>query len=120
MKKVVLAVAVASSLFLTGCASYRTSSNINNTEQSFSGPVVIIEGSLPGKNYTEISPIEVSIKKLTVFHKDPTKELVNEALIAKARSIGANAVINVEYSSGVGLTTWGYMDAEGVGVKTKN
>ena len=56
-------------------------------------------------------------KKLTVFHKDPTKEQANEALIEKARSIGANAVVNIKYTSGIGFTTWGYIDAKGVGVK---
>jgi len=31
--------------------------------------------------------------------------------------MGADAVINVTYASGVGFTTWGYMDAKGVAVK---
>lgn len=103
----------------SGCAAYRTSSNISGSEPTYDGPVVVTEGSLPGKEYSEISPIEVSIKKLTLFHADPTKEQANEALKEKARVIGADAVINVKYDSGVGLATWGYMDAEGVGVKTK-
>jgi len=38
-------------------------------------------------------------------------------LIEKARSIGANAVVNIKYTSGIGFTTWGYIDAKGVGVK---
>ena len=79
--------------------------------------VLLAEDGLPGRKYTELGPIEVSVKKLTVFHKDPTKEQANEALIEKARSIGANAVVNVKYTSGIGFTTWGYIDAKGVGVK---
>jgi uncharacterized protein YbjQ (UPF0145 family) len=31
--------------------------------------------------------------------------------------LGADAVINIKYKSGVGLTTWGYIDANGVAVK---
>ena len=71
----------------------------------------------PDKKYKEIGLIEVSVKKLTVFHKDPTKEQANEALIEKARIIGADAVIKVTYESGIGFTTWGYIDAKGIGVK---
>lgn len=103
----------------SGCA-YRTSSNIKSESLAALDPnthVIISEGVLSEKKYKEIGPIEVSIKKLTVFHKDPTKRQVDEALTEKARAIGADAVINVTYESGVGLTTWGYMDAKGMGVK---
>ena len=104
----------------SGCASYRTSSNIKTEPTSVvdtATNVIITEGDFPDKKYEVIGPIKVSIKKLTAFHKDPTKEQANEKLIEKARSIGANAVINVNYKSGIGLTTWGYMDAKGTGVK---
>ena len=104
----------------SGCASYRTSSNISSdapAELTTGTKVLIAEDSLPNRKYKEIGPIEVSIKKLTVFHKDPTKEQANEALSGKARAIGADAVVNVTYKSGVGFTTWGYMDANGTGVK---
>jgi hypothetical protein len=103
-----------------GCATYRTDSNIESKPPDAATPsvkVLLTEDSLPGRKYTEIGPIEVSVKKLTVFDKDPTKEQANEALIEKARSIGANAVIKIAYTSGVGFTTWGYMDAKGIGVK---
>lgn len=104
---------------LTGCATYRTDSNITSVPASAvssKANVLILEG-IPDKKYKEIGPIEVSVKKLTVFHKDPTKEQANEALIEKARIIGADAVIKVTYESGIGFTTWGYIDAKGTGVK---
>jgi uncharacterized protein YbjQ (UPF0145 family) len=78
---------------------------------------LIAEDSLLSRKYKEIGPIEVSVKKLTIFHSDPTKEQANEALAEKARVIGADAVINVTYQSGIGLMTWGYIDAKGIGVK---
>ena len=78
--------------------------------------VLILEG-VPDKKYRELGPIDVSVKKLTIFHKDPTKERANEALIEKARIIGADAVIKVTYDSGIGFTTWGYIDAKGTAVK---
>jgi hypothetical protein len=49
--------------------------------------VLISEDSLPNRKYKVIGPIEVSVKKLTIFHKDPTKEMANDALAEKARAI---------------------------------
>ncbi len=116
---VLLAAALATS---AGCASYRVESNIEErpappAAASPAAQVLLSEGSLPGRKYTEIGPVEVSVKKLTAFHADPTKEQANEALVGKARLLGADAVINIVYSSGVGLTTWGYMDAKGKAVR---
>jgi hypothetical protein len=104
----------------SGCASYRVSSNVESTPApSPSGEVQILlaEDNLPGRDYAVIGPVEVSVKKLTVFHKNPTRKQANEALIEKARALGANAVINIKYTSGIGFTTWGYMDAKGTAVK---
>lgn len=129
----------------TGCASYRVESNVPSevlTPMPASGTsseaptqavinvipraaisqeriskVLISEDSLPGKKHEKIGPVEVSVKKLTIFHKDPTKEQVDQALREKAAAIGADAVLNVTYKSGIGFTTWGYMDAAGTGVK---
>ncbi len=115
-----LLAAVIIGLTTSGCASYRTDSNISSAPVPLVKPstnVLISEGPIPNRKYEEIGPIEVSVKKLTIFHKDPTKEQANEALIEKARILGADAVINVTYKNGVGFTTWGYMDANGTGVK---
>jgi len=79
--------------------------------------VLLSEGNFPGRKYSEIGPVEVSVKKLTIFHADPSKEQANEALIEKAKLLGADAVINIKYETGVGLTTWGYMDAKGTAVR---
>jgi uncharacterized protein YbjQ (UPF0145 family) len=103
----------------SGCAAYRVDSNIKaDSAQGLSSDakVIISEGDITEQKYKVIGPIEVSVKKLTVFHDDPTKEQANAALREKARAIGANAVIKVTYESGVGLMTWGYMDAKGTGV----
>jgi len=106
----------------TGCASYRVSSNVESAPSAAAPPssatkVLLAEDNLPGRQYTPVGPIEVSVKKLTIFHKDPTKEMANEALVEKARSLGANAVVSIKYTTGIGLTTWGYMDAKGTAVK---
>ena len=104
----------------SGCATYRTDSNITAAPSATTRtltPVLIAEDSLPKRKYKEIGPVEVSVKKLTVFNADPTKEMANDALIEKARLIGADAVIKVTYKTGIGMTTWGYIDASGTGVK---
>ncbi len=121
LKNFRLLVAIIFLSITTGCANYRTSSNIESeasTElSSSSASIIISEGILPDRKYEEIQAIEVTVKKLTAFNKNPTKEQADEALIEKARLIGADAVINVTYESGVGATTWGYIKAEGLGVK---
>jgi len=120
LKRIALLSAVVVAALTSGCASYRTSSNITSDAPAglpANTKVLISEDSLPGRKYKEIGPIEVSVKKLTVFHKDPTKEQANEALSEKARAVGADAVINTRYKSGIGFTTWGYIDANGTGVK---
>ena len=84
---------------------------------SAASKIILTEDNLPGRKYSELGPIEVSVKKLTLFHKDPTREQANEALIERARVLGADAVINITYESGIGFTTWGYIDAKGMAVK---
>ena len=121
-----LLVAVILLASLSGCAGYRASSNLDafqieselTATNDLDAHVIITEGPLPGqREYNVIGPIEVTVKKLTIFHDDPTKEQANEALVEAARAVGADAVINVTYKSGVGFTTWGYIDAKGTGVK---
>lgn len=105
-----------------GCASYRVSSNVEGAaappaSAAAAAKVLLAEDNLPGRKYKEIGPVEVSVKKLTIFHKDPTKEQANEALVERARALGADAVVNISYKTGIGLTTWGYIDAKGTAVK---
>lgn len=112
-----------STVVISGCSSYRVSSNVQSPEvvaPTEVKQVMITEETLPEGTYSLIGPLEVSVKKLTVFHKDPTKEQANIELRKKAAGMGADAVMDVHYSSGIGLTTWGYMDAEGKAVKLQD
>jgi hypothetical protein len=118
-------------VFISGCASYRVSSNVESAEpargqasgtqtQPSTAPatdIILSESDISDRRYEKLGPIEVSVKKLTIFHKDPTKEQANNALIERARVMKADAVINIKYKSGIGLMTWGYIDANGVAVK---
>lgn len=118
--KILAAVVVISMSTLSGCASYRVSSNVDAAQPVSAGArenVIITEKTLPLGTYQSLGAVEVSIKKLTAFHKDPTKAQADAALREKAVILGADAVMDVRYSSGVGMTTWGYMDAKGKAVK---
>ena len=125
-----LVAAVAASVIFSGCASYRTDAKFESKSPESIVPndeiiipvkgVLISPGTLPNKKHRDIGVIEVSIKKLTVFHSDPTREQANDALADKALAVGADAIINTTYKSGVGLTTWGYMDAQGTAVKLES
>ena len=122
-KRTNLTAAILVAALSTGCASYRSDSNISTNDTpgtataAANKAIVISEDALPGRRYTTIGPIEVTVKKLTVFHADPSKQQANEVLIEKARSIDADAVVNVKYDSGIGFMTWGYIEAKGSAVK---
>lgn len=122
MHKTKLFAAFLTLLTLAGCASYRTnadiefeSANVVEIDPNFR----IIEGDLKDAPYTPVGPVEAVVSKLTAFHKDPTKEQVNLVLFQQATLLGGNAVIHVKYKEGIGLWTWGYMQANGIAVKTR-
>jgi uncharacterized protein YbjQ (UPF0145 family) len=104
----------------TGCANYRTDSNVSFDSTkgvSNQSNILILETGYSDNNYTSLGKISGEVKKLTVFNKDPTKEQVNVVLSEKAKALGADAVINVVYKSGIGMTTWGYMEGTGEAIK---
>lgn len=103
-------------LVLTGCATYRNDLSIEAQEKSASH-IVLSKSSMRERKYTLIEPIKVEIKKLTLFHQDPTEEMANELLQKKAAYLNADAVINIIFSSGIGITTWGYIEAHGDAIK---
>lgn len=116
MKRIAKAASLLCCISLVGCASYRTSSNIEATQSAAPQPKkieVLATGAMPARKYQVLRRIEVSIKKLTIFHSDPTKEQANKELEKRAAPLGCDAVVNVQYQSGIGLTTWGYIDAQG-------
>ena len=107
---------------MTGCAAYRTNSDVefdSTSVETAPTDVLILEGKPEDDNYTVIGPIEAVVKKLTAFHKNPTQEQVDIVLTEKATQMGANAVMDVEYKHGVGFATWGYMKATGTAIKTE-
>ena len=111
-------IAIIFLIVLQGCA-YRTSES-SVVENAKTNDVVLSETHIKGKKYTSLGPISVDIKKTSIFNADPTEEMANELLKKKAKAMGADAVINVRYDSGIGLLTWGYIEATGIAVRFIN
>ena len=68
---------------------------------------------MENKNCTTITSVTTSIKKLTAFHPNPTNNQANFVLAEQGKKLGANVIRNVIYEKGIGLMTWGYIDAKG-------
>ena len=119
-KKAILVLTILSSLMLTGCAAYRTEKDaaLPTAATTLSTKKILIrEDALAERKYKELGPVTGEVKKLTMFHSDPTRDQVNLILTEKAQAMGADAVVKVTYKTGIGLMTWGYIEATGVGVK---
>ncbi|MFC1679372.1 HEAT repeat domain-containing protein [Elusimicrobiota bacterium] len=78
---------------------------------------MITSEDITDREYERLGTIKAAAKKLSKFHADPTRMDVNKELEEEARKIGADAVIQVEYSFGVGLTSWGVARANGVAIR---
>lgn len=119
MKKTIYGVMILIlSLGMSGCSSYRTQSGIKiPAKGEIRTEIVVTEESMENKNCTALQTVEASVKKLTLFHPNPTKEQANYVLSEKGKALNANVVRNVKYTSGIGMTTWGYIDATGEACK---
>ncbi len=107
-------------VFASGCASYRTDTNVSFDKTagvSNQSNILILESGYSDKTYKSLGMVSGEVKKLTIFHDDPTREQVHVVLSEKAKAIGADAVINVTYESGMGMTTWGYLKGTGEAIK---
>lgn len=104
---------------LVGCSTYRVTSNIpsGHAAAAGSGPVILVQGELPDREYQELGPIEVTVRKGSPFVSAPTRQQADAALIQKARDQGAEAVIRIHYQSGFDIISWGHIKASGVGVR---
>lgn len=77
--------------------------------------VEIHTGGLDGR-YKEIGAIEAKVSVGSAFSSAPTIADVDAELRVKAAAVYANAVINVEYSRGMSLTSYRVLKARGVAV----
>ena len=76
--------------------------------------VALFEGDVSDRAYETIGDISVTVNKTTIFHPDPTREMVTERLKEEAAKLGADAVIHVRYGTvGIGFVSWGSLDGKG-------
>lgn len=119
-------IAVASSVLVSGCATW-SSGEVSNVrpatqevKQVLPERVLLAEGDISDRPYTVLGDLSVTVNKTTVFHADPTKEMVNDKLKAEAAKLGADAVTHVRYGSvGVSMMSWGSLDGKGRAVQFK-
>ncbi|MEY8875087.1 MAG: hypothetical protein AB9M60_01145 [Leptothrix sp. (in: b-proteobacteria)] len=103
---------------LGGCATWPPAPveySVTLTEPA--AQLIVTTGTLPGRRYSVIGPIEATVQKESIREKDPTRAQVNQLLADKARQLGADAVISVKYTAGANLSSWGYLEAKGMAVK---
>lgn len=71
----------------------------------------------PDFEFQPIRQIEAKCEASHAFASAPSMEEVNARLRALAAKVGANAVINVEYDSGISMTSWRALKGTGLAVK---
>lgn len=107
----------------TGCSTWSTSNvqmakTTKVQEVTVKDKIIITEGDITDKKYKTLAELEVDVNKTTIFHKDPTKEAVNEKLKEEASKIGADAVIFVRYGTvGISMFSWGSLNGKGRAIK---
>lgn len=116
--------AVALAFLLSGCGTYYTSDVAPVTGGTSSEVVkktphrsvrdIPVTEEDSQRSYLALGDISVTVRKVSLFDKDPTKQKVNEALQEEAYQLGADEVILARYGT-VGLSAWSYGALEGKG-----
>lgn len=116
----------ATALLAGGCATWTTStvdeSKGTAVARAAKAPsqVLVTEGDITDRPYTVIGDISVTVNKTTIFHPDPTREMVNDALRKEAAGKGADAVVLTRYGTvGISLMSWGSLEGKGRAVAFK-
>ena len=111
---------------MTGCATWSTSSVDNSAADITAGQgpkkqpsqIQVTESDITDRKYKMLGDISVMVNKTTLFHPDPTREMVTEKLREKASEMGADAVVLARYGKGgISLMSWGSLEGKGRAVK---
>jgi hypothetical protein len=110
-------------LSVTGCATWSSSSvdlkTMSDKAQAgkihkVPSDILITASDKLDRKYKTLADLEVTVNKTTLFHADPTREMVNQKLQEEAAELGADAVILVRYGTvGVSVFSWGSLDGKG-------
>jgi hypothetical protein len=71
----------------------------------------------PTFEYEPIRKLEAKCEATMAFSPAPTVDEMNGKLRSMAAKVGANAIVNVEYNSGVSMTSWKSMKGTGLAVR---
>jgi uncharacterized lipoprotein YajG len=122
----ILSIAVLT-FILAGCATWSTSAidrtnaahSVNESETTKDpAEVAVIEGDVTDRRYESLGDITVTVNKTTIFHPDPTPEMVNKKLQEKAANLGADAVIMVRHGKGgISVLSWGSLEGKGRAIR---
>ncbi len=125
-KRIIL---ISLSLFiLTGCGTWSHTEAKKNgepvlvattgEEEKKPEDIILSNEDISDKKYTVVAELDVVVNKTTIFHKDPTPELVDVKLRETAAKLGADAVILVRYGSvGVSVISWGSLSGKGWAIR---
>ena len=111
---------------VSGCATYRESDSVtvisplavhSGHAVSAAGNILLSENGWPEQPWQSLGLIRVSVSKRSVFDADPTVAQVDRVLRERAMDLGADAVVDIHYTSGIGWATWGYLEARGTAVR---
>ena len=126
MKRIFVFVCIGLMVLSSGCAT-RSSAKVSGGVIQASGVVLapvaaesvfITEGDVSDREYESLGDIHVRVSKTTIFNKDPTRQMVAEKLQEKAASMGADAVVMVQYGEvGMSLMSYGKIDGRGKAIK---
>ncbi len=125
MKTLRILAAVAAFSLLGGCAPSWSTAELKpatgvtipeavETGKTPAADILVTEEDITDRPYRVLGEIEVTVNKTTIFHEDPTSEMVAAKLREEAAKIGADAVILVRYGTvGISLMSWGSLDGQG-------
>lgn len=117
-------VPLLSCLLVSACSTWSSGevTNVRPTAEAVAqvlpGKVILRDGDIPDRRYEAVGDLSVTVNKTTIFHDDPTREMVDEKLREEAAKLGADAVIHVRYGTvGISLMSWGSLDGKGRAVR---
>ena len=128
-------IAAASALLLAGCSGTWSSSDVKTAPgvtapetkdaseltgkeekqlKASAGKILLSEKDVTDRKYKTLAELEVTVNKTTIFHADPTREMVRAKLKEEAAKLNADAVILVRYGTvGIGVWSWGSLEGRG-------
>lgn len=79
---------------------------------------IVTEGDISDRPYTQLGSVSAKAGKLTWVSGNPDRGDIDMKLKDKARRMGADAVVRVQYTpTGASLMSWGGIKGEGIAIR---